>query len=243
MGISAAMLAATLAALLAVFVLAKPSQAQDTTVTVEPTEVNFGAVEVNSNPETRTISITNTGTDPLVITGVTFSDPAAGFSLVTDLGFDGLTVGLNETKFLEVSFDPVTEGVKQTTLTLNNLLGAIPGAPQVNITGTGVTTPNAAPDCTIVGTNNGETIRGTPGKDVICALGGNDKVKGGRGNDVVRSSKGNDVIRGDSGKDRLTDRAGRDQLNTKDGKRGDVASGGPQRDKIRKDKDDRGSRR
>ena len=46
MGISAAMLTATLAALLAVFVLAKPSGAQvpPLTLTVDPTRVDFGTV-------------------------------------------------------------------------------------------------------------------------------------------------------------------------------------------------------
>jgi hypothetical protein len=65
MGISAAMLVATLTALLAVFVLAKPSGAQQTDiVTVKPSEVGFGAVQVGTDREdllVREIYVRNTG--------------------------------------------------------------------------------------------------------------------------------------------------------------------------------------
>ena len=47
-GTSAVVLAATLAALLAVFILAKPSEAADPILTVEPSEVGFGEVQVNT---------------------------------------------------------------------------------------------------------------------------------------------------------------------------------------------------
>jgi Ca2+-binding RTX toxin-like protein len=267
MGISAAMLVATLAALLAVFALAKPSQAQDTTVTIEPTEVGFGAVEVNADAEKRTISITNTGDVRLVIGGVDFSGTDAdNFDLVTTIDpLKGLSIGAGDTATLEVSFDPLTTGAKEATLILNDLLGqTIPGAPQVNITGTGISTapndqPGARPDCDITGTPNGEVLTGTPNSEIICALGGNDrvsalggndKVRSGRGNDVVRSSKGIDTLIGGAGADRITDKAGRrgdkligqrgrDTLNAKDGRRGDLLNGGPQRDRAFKDRGDR----
>jgi Ca2+-binding RTX toxin-like protein len=267
-GISVAMLAATLVAVLAVFVLAKPSGAQDTTVTIEPTEVGFGAVEVNAEAEKRTISITNTGDTTLRIGGVDFSGTDADdFDLVTAIHpLKGLRVGVGDTVTLVVSFDPLTTGAKEATLILNDLLGqTIPGAPQVNITGTGISTapndqPGARPDCDITGTPNGEVLTGTPNSEVICglggndrvsALGGNDKVRGDRGNDVVRSSKGIDTLIGGAGADRITDKAsrrggdklfgqrGRDTLNAKDGRRSDVLNGGPQRDRAFKDRGDR----
>jgi Ca2+-binding RTX toxin-like protein len=261
-GAIAVALAATLVALVTVFVIAKPSGAQDTTVTIEPTEVGFGAVEVDADAEKRTISITNTGDTTLRIGGVDFSGTDADdFDLVTTIdSLRGLRVGVGDTVTLVVSFDPLTTGAKEATLILNDLLGqAIPGAPQVNITGTGVTTQPNAPGCDIVGTNNGEVLTGTPNSEVICALGGNDrvsalggndKVRGGRGNDRVRSSKGIDTLIGGAGADRITDKAGRrgdklfgqrgrDTLNAKDGRRGDVLNGGPQRDRAFKDRGDR----
>jgi hypothetical protein len=85
-GAIAVALAATLVALVTVFVIAKPSGAQDTTVTIEPTEVGFGAVEVNADAEKRTISITNTGDTTLRIGGVDFSGTDADdFDLVTTI--------------------------------------------------------------------------------------------------------------------------------------------------------------
>jgi hypothetical protein len=77
--IAAVALAATLAALVAVLVLAKPSGAQDVpevtlpevTLTVDPFEIGFGAVVVDNSVEgsiaTRTITITNIGNDPVTI--------------------------------------------------------------------------------------------------------------------------------------------------------------------------------
>jgi Ca2+-binding RTX toxin-like protein len=72
----------------------------------------------------------------------------------------------------------------------------------------------------------------------------------GRGNDVVRSSKGRDTLNGGIDTDRLTDKAGRredrpfvkggkDTLNAKDGRRGDLLSGGPRRDKAFNDRGDK----
>jgi Ca2+-binding RTX toxin-like protein len=246
-GTLAVVLAATLAALLAVFVLAKPSGAQETIVTVEPTEVGFGAVEVSANPETRTISIKNTGAITLVIGGVDISGTNADdFDVVTNIDpLNGLSVGAGDTVTLEVSFDPATEGAKEASLVLNNLLGqAIPGAPQINISGTGVTVqPDAPAECTIVGTDNGETLTGTPAQDVICALGGNDRANGLGDNDKIRGGLGKDRLFDNAGQDQLLGEGNKDRLNAKDGEGGDVLSGGPGRDRIKKDKGDQGKKR
>jgi hypothetical protein len=257
-GTLAVVLAATLAALLAVFVLAKPSGAQETIVTVEPTEVGFGAVEVSANPETRTISIKNTGATTLVIGGVDISGTDADdFDLVTTIDpLNGLSVGAGDTVSLEVGFDPATEGAKEATLVLNNLLGqAIPGAPQINISGTGVNVePTAPAACTIVGTDNGEVLTGTPDDDVICALGGRDRVNGLGGSDTIHGGRGNDRLVDPSANpkptsptsleaDKLYGQGGKDRINSKDGDSNDVVNGGPGRDRIKKDKGDQGRRR
>ncbi len=232
-----------LATLLAASILAKPSGAQTQTVTVQPSEVGFGAVEVSADPETRTISIKNIGATTLVIGGVDISGTNAGdFSLATTIDpLNGLSVGAGEVVTLDINFDPATEGAKNAILTLNNLLGqAIPGAPQINVGGTGVTVaPTAPADCDIVGTNNGETLTGTPNPDVICGLRGNDKINGLGANDLMRGGAGKDLIKDKSGKDKLLGQRGRDTLNAKDGDRGDLLKGGRGKDRAVKDKKDK----
>jgi hypothetical protein len=193
-----------------------------------------------------------------VVGGVDISGTnASDFSLATTIDpLNGLTVRAGEAATLDVNFDPATEGVKDALLTLDDLTGnPLAGVAQVNVTGTGVQAqPAAAPDCTIIGTSNGETLTGTPDDDVICALGGNDQVNG---------LGGSDTLRGGGGKDRLVDTTasrsvsnpnspeadklfgerGRDRINSKDGDGADMVNGGPQRDKVRKDKGDQGKRR
>src|SRR5215211_6548773 len=188
----APMLAATLAALLVAFVLAKPSGAADSTVTVEPTTVGFGALEVSANPETRTITIKNTGSTDVEIGGAstTITGPDAGdFDLLTQVRdaitglplpgdlTTGVTIGAGDTAEFQVSFDASAAEVRNAVLELTDTAGN--PLQDVNLTGTGVNQlPQAAPDCTITGTSNGETLTGTPDDDVICALGGNDQVNG-----------------------------------------------------------------
>ena len=254
------LLAATLlalASLLAAFVLAKSSGAQTQTITVNPSEVGFGAVEVSASPETRAISIKNTGDTTLVIGGVDISGTDAGdFSLATTIDpLNGLSVGAGDAVTLDVNFDPATAGAKEATLTLKNLLGqAIPGAPQINVSGTGVTVAPTAPGCDIVGTDNGETLTGTPDDEVICALGGNDQVNGLGGSDTLRGGRGKDRLVDTTASrsptnpsapeaDKLFGETGRDRINSKDGDGADMVNGGPQRDRIRKDKGDQGKRR
>ena len=48
--------------------------------------------------------------------------------------------------------------------------------------------------CTIVGTNDPETLQGTPQDDVICGLGGGDVIEGLEGNDFVDGGQGDDQI-------------------------------------------------
>ena len=102
--------------------------------------------------------------------------------------------------------------------------------------------------CTIKGTRGADILRGTVRSDVICGLGGNDIISGGGGNDTIYGDGGNDVLNGGSGDDRIiggsggdvmnggfgTDRlyggGGSDVLNVRDGRGGDLADGGADRD-------------
>jgi Ca2+-binding RTX toxin-like protein len=264
----ATILAAALAALLVAFVLAKPSEAADSSVKVDPTRVGFGALEVSANPETRTITIKNIGSSDVQIGGAstTITGPDAGdFNLlpqvrdaITGLPLPGdlstgVTLGAGESAQFDVSFDASSAEVRNAVLKLTDTSGN--PVQDVDLTGSGVNQlPQAGPDCTITGTNNGETLTGTPENDVICAMGGNDQVNG---------LGGSDTLRGGAGKDRLVDstatrsatspsspeadklfgQRGRDRINAKDGDSADVVNGGPQRDRVRKDKGDQGKRR
>ncbi|HET7270330.1 MAG TPA: hypothetical protein VFI90_04520, partial [Rubrobacter sp.] len=239
-------LAATLAALTALMILsqARSSEAQEAqTVTVNPSDIGFGAVTLSADTQTRTVTITNDGLADITIGSIDFSG-LLGIdtnTFTTSLGPGGLVVGAGQTAQLDVKFDPVTTGFKQATGTLKDLLGVeIEGAPQVTVSGTGVnTTPSGGPECTVVGTSRGETLTGTSGNDVICGMGGNDKINGQRGDDVERGGTGRDRITDHKGKDRLFGQDGRDTLNARDHRRGDVLKGGSGKDRAFEDRKDR----
>jgi Ca2+-binding RTX toxin-like protein len=221
------LLFAALLAALIIFV-AKPSQAQDArTVIINPSEVGFGATEVNADPQTRTVTITNNGTTDLVLGGVNFSGVAPG-TFTTTINPSGLTVKPGQTGTFDVNFDPTITGLQSATGSLVDRAGTnIPGTPQVTVTGTGVNKlPTAPSNCTLVGTGRGEVLTGTPQADVICALGGADRVNALGGNDVMQGGKGNDRIKDKAGKDKLLGGGGKDTLNAKDRRRGDLLKGG-----------------
>jgi len=245
------MAAVLAAALLALFIVGvKPAESQappPVTLTVEPTTIGFGAAEVDGTISTRTITVTNTGSTPIIIGDVDFLGGLGDFDLVTSIGLSGLTVGAGESTTLDVSFDPSDVGVKEATLNLTDLLGGAIGLVDqagnvvegIDLTGTGVDVlPTAPADCTIIGTNNGEVLTGTPLADVICALGGNDTVDGLAGDDTIRGGSGGDTIVGGPGKDRLLGEGGKDVINARDGAKGDFLKGGPGKDKFVKDRGD-----
>ena len=66
--------------------------------------------------------------------------------------------------------------------------------------------------CTIIGTDNADTLNGTPGNDVICAGGGDDVVYGLGGDDVVLGGSGDDTLHGGDGQDILFGEDGNDTL-------------------------------
>ncbi len=255
-----ALLAAVLAALV-LLSFARPSEAQlaPTTLTVDQTEIGFGAVMVDGSVATRTITVTNTGDTPITIGGATLTGDAGeilDFTTSIDPA-NGLTVAAGGTNTFTVAFDPNAAGTRDAVLslteqTVDGIIGrtitlvgetgqTVTG---INLSGTGSQTdpfsqPGVQSDCTIVGTNNGELLTGTNGKDVICALGGADRINGRGASDVMRGGSGNDRIKDTRGKDKLLGQGGRDTLNARDGNRGDLLKGGAGRDKAIKDRGDR----
>ena len=229
-GAIAVAMAATLVALVAVFVLAKPSGAQTVptdppvtlTVGVNPVEVDFGTVFVDDRVEghivTRQITLTNDGPDPITIDKVAFISATAGevIDFSTNLGEDGLTIESGGANTLEVSFDPSVAGTRDAVLmfTEGKVDGTIADVIRVvdengnevkgiDLTGTGnpALPAGATSNCTKIGTNGADNMRGTAGKDVICALGGNDKVSALGGNDKVLGGGGVDMLNAGAGVD------------------------------------------
>jgi hypothetical protein len=239
-------LAATLAALLVTFVVARPSDAQtvDPILTVGQTEVGFGAVEVGTTGDpVRTVTIRNTSGAELLLGPVTLLGTDAGqFSLVNPIPVTGLTLGRDGTYDLQVAFNPTTNGTKVAELGFQ-VVGGGANLPTVNLTGTGVDEPPTsqpgAQGCDIVGTPQGETLTGTPNPETICGLGGNDKIDGLGANDILKGGSDRDRITDKAGKDKLLGQVGRDRLNAKDGARGDLLKGGGGKDRAAKDRKDK----
>ncbi|MEX0755512.1 MAG: hypothetical protein WD556_10425 [Actinomycetota bacterium] len=66
--------------------------------------------------------------------------------------------------------------------------------------------------CTMVGTQNSDTINGTGAANVICGLGGVDTIDGGDGNDFIYAGSGNDEVSGGLGGDSINGQGGADSV-------------------------------
>ena len=94
-----------------------------------------------------------------------------------------------------------------------------------------VTIESGIADCTILGTEDGETLAGTPGDDVICGLGGADTIRAGEGDDVIKAGAGDDTILAGAGDDTIFSETGNDTIYSGPGD--DIARGGKGRDYIK----------
>ena len=112
-------LALTLAALLVALVAARPSEAAES-ITIDPSNIGFGAVTLSADAQTRTVTITNNGLAAITIGSIDYSGlPGTEIgTFETLIGPGGLLVGAGQTATLDVDFDPVTTGFKQATGTI-----------------------------------------------------------------------------------------------------------------------------
>ena len=79
-------------------------------ITASPNPVNFFVAEVGGSSLERPVTVTNSGTDPLEITGVTFSGAdAAQFASTFS---QAVTIPAGETASIGAVFDPTSSGVK-----------------------------------------------------------------------------------------------------------------------------------
>ena len=105
-----------------------------TTLNVNATTIAFGNVNLSS-PATQTVTLTSTGTLPVVISSATVL--GTGFTV---LGATlPLTLSANQTATLSVEFDPTTVGSASGTLTIASTSTTNP-ANVIALTGTGIST-------------------------------------------------------------------------------------------------------
>ena len=106
-------------------------------VSISPSPVDFQNVAVGQS-EIKAITVSNTGTGPLVVQGSRANPPGievvgAGFSIVDD-AVEGATINAGASAVLSVRFAPPAPGAQGGTLTINCDAGKFP----VTLTGTGV---------------------------------------------------------------------------------------------------------
>jgi hypothetical protein len=103
--------------------------------TVSPTSLDFGTQWNNQTSAAQTVTLTNTGTAVLQITGVAISGPRASDYLLTNNCGTSLAVGASCT--CSVRFRPTFTGLKTATLTFTDNNGGPSSTQTVALTGSG----------------------------------------------------------------------------------------------------------
>lgn len=100
--------------------------------------------------------------------------------------------------------------------------------------------PAAAPTgCTKTGNDGNNVLAGGRGRDVLCGMGGKDFLFGNGGNDALRGGTGPDTLTGATAHDVVKGNAGSDKIFIVDSLGGELAAGGPGRDRCYIDANDR----
>ncbi len=102
--------------------------------TLTPSQLNFGAIEVNTTSAPKTVTFTNTGTDIIVIPPVSIGGADAGQYLIQTDNCSGASVLPGETCTLSVVFRPTSSGTKLADLRV----GPLPNPVVATLTGIGV---------------------------------------------------------------------------------------------------------
>lgn len=193
------------------------------------------SVDWSSDGETwesaKTYTGQNEGFPEFIKDSITFTAPAGPlyirFLFTSDDFFSSITDG-----FAGVAVDDVLiPAARPASATCESPSPSASGSPDPSASPSPTTSPTPRPDerdCTLQGTDEGETLIGTSGNDVICAYGGDDTVKGKGGNDTLYGDGGEDTIRGGRGKDKLKGGGANDNLGG--GKGDDSHSGGRGKD-------------
>ncbi len=112
-------------------------------IAVEPTSIGFGTVTLGQSGEAA-LTVRNTGTGDLSVTGVQSSDPA--FSVSDDTAFD---LAPDASRELTVQFSPTSVGEQQATLTIESNDASQPTL-AVPLSGTGLGVPQIAVEPTSI---------------------------------------------------------------------------------------------
>ena len=113
-----------------------------TAITVSPSVLSFGNQTVGSTSASQTVTLTNSGTSPLSISGITIST-SLGYAGTTTCSLTlALAVGANCA--LSTTFTPSSGGVKNGAITITS--NAVGSPTTISLSGTGIattTTPSA----------------------------------------------------------------------------------------------------
>jgi hypothetical protein len=102
-------------------------------VGVSPTTVSFGNQLVNATSGAQVVTISSTGTSPLLINSITIAGTNAGDFAQTNNCGSSLAPGSSCT--INVTFAPTAAGLRSATLSISD---NVPGTPTVALSGTGV---------------------------------------------------------------------------------------------------------
>jgi Ca2+-binding RTX toxin-like protein len=218
------------------------------------TTMDFGTQPPGTASPAQTLTVTNKGSAPLVVSGVQLGGDDPDDFLVGDRCQQPVPVG--SSCQVGVRFHPQATGARSATLTvLTNAPSppaavALSGGPSATTTcaDRAATRGGSAGADELAGTRGSDVLAGGPGddrigagggNDLICAGPGNDRVVGGAGDDRVVGGQGNDRVVGGQGNDRVVGGQGNDRLfggegqDSLDGGAGnDTLTGGGGRDTL-----------
>ncbi len=109
-------------------------------IDVDPLTVPFGSVELGSSSASQNVTVTNTGTADLNITGITINDPQFA---ITSGNISGQTLAPGDSANITIVFTPSAAGPQTGTMTITSN-DPDEGTVGVSLSGTGTTPP--APD-------------------------------------------------------------------------------------------------
>lgn len=177
----------------------------DTNIIDVSVRLDLGSTRIGT-PTSKTLSISNSGDRPLVLTDLNLPD---GFSPATALP-NNFNLRPGNALELEVRLDAETGGGFNGDLELtavdrqenlfnftSTIYGAVDGSRE---------------DDTLVGSAVADSFSGAGGSDRLFGKGGDDDLRGGPGNDHLLGGPGNDVLNGGIGRDRLNGGPGDDTL-------------------------------
>lgn len=114
-------------------------EADDPVVTLEPEELDFGTHVVDRISDPQTATLTNTGTEPVEVTGIGFTRPASRDYDLVDPSCRDATLGPAESCTIDVQFTPTEAGNRPAVLVVDH--SASDEGSAIDLTGIGEEVP------------------------------------------------------------------------------------------------------